>query len=189
MDKKAQKQHIRQELLEKRKQMAEDAYLKHSEHIISQVKKLHEFKSAGMIHCYVSINERHEVNTHSLIKEMLSSLKKVVVPVTQMEESSLKHLQLNRFEHLQPNRWQVPEPPDGEEIPAGQLDLILVPMVGGDLHKNRIGYGGGFYDRFLKNVNCPTVGLLFDQCLIDRLPVEPFDVPLNKIITQKQIIS
>jgi 5-formyltetrahydrofolate cyclo-ligase len=189
MNKKGQKQHIRQELLEKRRQMVETDYLKHSACIISRLQKMDSFKQAGIIHCYVSINERREVNTHPLIKEMLSGPKTVVVPVMQMKEGWLKHVQLDHFEDLQPNRWQVPEPQSGEEIPPGQLDLILVPMVGGDLYKNRIGYGGGYYDRFLKNADCPSVGLLFDLCLIEQVPVEPFDMPLTKIITQKQIIS
>jgi 5-formyltetrahydrofolate cyclo-ligase len=189
MSKKDRKEKVRQKLLAMRRQMTEKDYLDHSECIISQVKTLDHFKKAEVIHCYVSINKRHEVNTHSLIKELLESTKKVVVPVMQMKEGGLKHLQLNRFSDLKPNRWNVPEPAAGKEIPVEQLDLILVPMVGGDDHKNRIGYGGGFYDRFLKSADCPSIGLLFDECLINRVPIEPFDVPLAKIITQKQIIS
>jgi 5-formyltetrahydrofolate cyclo-ligase len=189
MNKKSQKQRIRQELLEKRQQMTGTDYLEHSACIISRLKKLDSFKKAGIIHCYVSINERREVNTHPLIKEMLLGTKKVVVPVMQMKEHKLKHIQLDHFEDLQPNRWQILEPHGGEEVPPEQLELILVPMVGGDFHKNRIGYGGGYYDQFLKNADCPSVGLLFDYCLLDQVPVEPFDMPLTKIITQKQIIS
>jgi 5-formyltetrahydrofolate cyclo-ligase len=70
-----------------------------------------------------------------------------------------------------------------------KLGLVIVPMVGGDNQKNRIGYGKGFYDRFLKQVDCPTVGLLFNECLVQKIPVEPFDVSLGKIITEDQIIE
>jgi 5-formyltetrahydrofolate cyclo-ligase len=188
MSKKGKKEQVRQKLLAMRKQITENDYQDHSERIVSQVKKLDYFKKAEVIHCYVSINERREVNTHSLIKELLSGPKKVVVPVMQMKEGGLRHIQLNRFSDLKPNRWNVSEPATGKEIAVGQLDLILVPMVGGDNLKNRIGYGGGFYDRFLKKADCPSVGLLFEECLMNRVPVEPFDVPLTKIITQKQII-
>jgi 5-formyltetrahydrofolate cyclo-ligase len=189
MSQKDKKEQVRQKLLEIRRRMTETDYQDYSGRIISRVKKLECFKISEVIHCYVSINERREVNTHPLIKELLSGSKKVVVPVMQMKEGGLNHIQLNRFSDLEPNRWNVPEPSAGKETPVEKLDLILVPMVGGDDQKNRIGYGGGFYDRFLKNVPCPSIGLLFDECLIDRIPAEPFDVPLTKIVTQKQIIS
>jgi 5-formyltetrahydrofolate cyclo-ligase len=188
MNKKEQKQSIRQQLLARRRNMSEEAFHIKSEAITKRLKKLAEFKRAGVIHCYVSMNERREVDTHPLIKDMLSSSRKVVVPVMQMKTGALKHIRLGSFDELQPNKWHVLEPVVGEEISIEQLELIIVPMAGGDHQKNRIGYGAGFYDRFLQNARCVSIGLLFECCLIEKLPVEPFDMPLSKLITEKQMI-
>jgi len=64
-----------------------------------------------------------------------------------------------------------------------------VPMVAGDLKKNRIGYGKGFYDRFLRDLGCPSAGLVFELCIADEIPVEDFDIPLSKLITEKRVID
>jgi 5-formyltetrahydrofolate cyclo-ligase len=188
MNSKKQKQHIREVLLARRQNMLEEAWQLKSTQIINRLKRLSEFKRAEMIHCYVSMNERREVNTHSLIKELLESSKKIAAPVTQLKTGALKHIQLNDFDELQPNKWHVLEPVGCKEIAIEKLELVIVPMAGGDHHRNRIGYGKGFYDRFLQNVRCPSVGLLFEQCLVEKLPVEPFDIQLTKIITEERII-
>lgn len=123
-----------------------------------------------------------------MLKEMLVEGKKVVVPVTQTDSRTMRHIALSKFEDLQPNTWGVLEPSGGEEVLVGSLDLIIIPMVGGDRHKNRIGYGKGFYDRFLAEVDCPKIGLLFEDCLIDEVPTESFDVPLNALITETKVV-
>jgi 5-formyltetrahydrofolate cyclo-ligase len=120
---------------------------------------------------------------------MLAVGKKVIAPVTQIEAGTLQHVWLEVFEDLQANEWVVLEPLEGEEADPEELELIIVPMVGGDYQRNRIGYGKGFYDRFLRQVHCPAVGLLFERCLMDEVPVESFDVPLSMLITEKQIIQ
>lgn len=188
MNKSKQKQQIREKLLAHRKKIPEDGHQKQSKQIRERLKKLSEFHEAQTVHCYVSINDRREVNTHSLIKEMLQMNKTVVVPFTQIEKGRLRHIKLERFEDLKPNRWGVLEPSEGKEVEPEQFGLVIVPMVGGDSQKNRIGYGKGFYDRFLSKTDCPKIGLLFEGCLVNKLPVEPFDVPLDKLITEKQVI-
>ncbi|HYW33957.1 MAG TPA: 5-formyltetrahydrofolate cyclo-ligase [Balneolaceae bacterium] len=188
MDKGEQKQRIRKKMLEQRSGIPEHVFLKDSARILGRLKEISEFRQAEVIHCYVSINRRREVNTHPFIKEMLAAGKKVVVPVTKMESKTLRHVRLHQFDELRPNSWGGLEPAGGNEVSISQLQLIIVPMVAGDLSKNRIGYGEGFYDRFLRQVNCPTAGLLFEQCLIPEIPVESFDVPLSMLITENKII-
>lgn len=189
MNKSKQKQQIREKLLARRKSLPEKHYLQKSKQIYERLKNLDEFKQANFVHCYVSINKRREVNTHPLLKEMLQAGKNVAVPFTQIEKGTLRHIQLKHFEDLESNRWGVLEPGEGDEIHPGKLDLVIVPMVGGDLNKNRIGYGKGFYDRFLAKTNCPKIGLLFEECLVERLPAERFDVRLNKVVTESKIVK
>lgn len=183
------KQEIRQQLLRRRSDLGGEEYQNKSAQIIQNLEKQQEFKNASTIHCYVSMNERNEVNTHSLIKDLIDSDKRLAVSITNFEEGTLSHRYLKNFEDLQRNKWGVLEPGDGEEAEVGDLDLVIVPMVGGDEDKNRIGYGKGFYDRFLQKADCATIGLLFDCCLVESIPVESFDVALQKCITETKIIS
>jgi|AntRauTorcE11897_2_1112592.scaffolds.fasta_scaffold06080_2 5-formyltetrahydrofolate cyclo-ligase len=189
MTRKEKKHELRKKLLERRSSIPEGEYLQKSSQICERLSELEVFKQTQTIHCYVSMNDRREVNTHPLLKQMLASDKKVVLPITQTETGILRHVYLEKFEALNKNKWGVLEPVNGEEAVIEKLSLVIVPMVGGDNQKNRIGYGKGFYDRFLKQVDCPTVGLLFNECLVQKIPVEPFDVSLGKIITEDQIIE
>lgn len=189
MEVKIQKEKIRKDLLDRRSRIPEKEYLEKSERIISRLRKLPEITNARSIHCYISMNKRREANTHPLLKELINTGHNVVVPLTHIDSGVLTHVRLNDFEDLQPGAWGVPEPQKGERVSAEALDLVIVPMVGGDTNRNRIGYGKGFYDRFLQNVSCPAVGLLFETCLVDEIPVEPFDVKLDKFVTEERVVS
>lgn len=187
MDKKKYKQKIREQLLKQRSSIPEGMYIKKSARICERLMGLQDFKEAHTIHCYVSMNNRREVNTHPLIKAIIQSSKQMVVPVSDLSSGTMEHVRLDRFEALKANKWGVLEPAHGEDVAVQELDLVIVPMVGGDLQKNRIGYGKGFYDRFLEKVNCTTIGLLLEECLVEEIPVEKFDVPLDIIITEKRL--
>lgn len=184
-----QKQEIREKLLEVRSGLSTAEYRQKSAQIITRLKGEEEFKSAEVIHCYVSMNERREVNTHGLLEDLVNSEKRLVVSITNFDDGTLSHRYLESMDDLKKNKWGVLEPVKGEVASPDELDLVIVPMVGGDRKKNRIGYGKGFYDRFLQYVSCPVIGLLFDRCLVDSVPVESFDVSLDKCITESKIIS
>lgn len=183
------KEALRNELLERRKSISGEHYKDASQRIRSGLMRQPEYREANSIHCYVSLNDRGEIDTHPLIREMLQSEKRVVVPVTDFDNDSLRHVVLRDYNDLSPNKWGVPEPGGGKEIDPVELDLVVVPMVGGDQQCNRLGYGKGFYDRFLAQTDCPTIGLCFDECIVGEIPVEPFDVRLDKIITQERVIG
>jgi 5-formyltetrahydrofolate cyclo-ligase len=187
MDIKEWKETIRERLLEIRSSIPEQEFLQKSAEICDRLQGLSEYRNAEIIHCYVSINERREVNTHPLLSGMLAAGKKVIVPITQISNGTLRHVELKSINDLKANEWGMLEPADGEEVAVETLDLVIVPMAGGDRQKNRIGYGKGFYDRFLAQVECPSVGLLFEEGLIEDIPTEPFDVPLDILVTEDRI--
>lgn len=189
-DIKAKKKKLRQELLNRRNALSEEMYHAYSARIRARIKGLDAYRQSHRIHCYVSMNSRNEVDTRPLIEEMLQSGKEVVVPVTQFEDGTLRHVLLTSTADLEPNKWGVPEPVRGEEVNPETVELVLVPMAGGDPDRNRIGYGKGFYDRFLQKVSALKVGLLFECCLVSEgLPVEDFDVPLDTLVTEKRVLS
>lgn len=183
------KEEIRARLRSRRAGIQESDFYSLSAKIISTLRQQPEYQSAHTAHCYVSMNDRREVNTHPLIRSMLiEEGKDVVVPATHFKKKTLSHFTLSSFDDLAPNKWGVLEPEDGEMRAPSEFELVIVPMVGGDEQGQRVGYGGGYYDRFLKKVQCSAIGLCFEQNIVSSLPAENYDVPLDKIITEKRII-
>ena len=85
------------------------------------------------------------------------------------------------------NKYGIDEPIDKQEINKEFLDLMIVPLVGYDANCYRLGYGGGYYDRYLKDFNAPTIGLAYSFQYIEHYQSEDFDIPLDDIITDKKI--
>lgn len=182
-----QKSELRSRLLRLRNSIDIEDWQARSETIINELKKIPEFINSNVIHCFVSMNDRKEINTHSLLNDLISSEKKVIVPVTDFETGVLNHSELRSFEDLKKNKWGVLEP-DKIHPQTQETDLILVPLLAADKDFNRLGYGKGFYDRFLKKESAVKIGLLFDDFLLDQIPVENFDEKLDILITEKKIL-
>lgn len=189
MDIQEQKQKLRENFLDTRTALSETDYLQKSEEIVSRLVEQPEFVAASTVHCYVSMEKRREVNTRALIKKILDQKKRLAVPVTDFETMRLESCLLKRFKDLEKNKWGVLEPKEGSRLSPQEFDLVVVPMVGGDEERNRIGYGKGFYDRFLSEVTCTTIGLSFETCIAESVPAEDFDVPLHKVITEERVIG
>jgi len=144
---------------------------------------------AGTIMVYVS--KPPEVETAGLIDALLSSGKRVVVPIIEKEGRTLRLSYLADRSVLVESTFHVPEP-IGSEVPASpdDLDLILVPVVGFDRGGSRIGYGAGYYDRFLSRItDVPMVGVAFSCQEIPFIPCETFDRRMDLVVTEDEIIS
>jgi 5-formyltetrahydrofolate cyclo-ligase len=188
-DLKSQKKAVRKHFLQVRSNISDQAIHRANQQIFESVIELEQFKSAKTIHIYASMEERNEVDTFQLIKQSLEVGKKVLLPVMQ-KDAKLIHCEIDSINSLKKNSWGVPEPVDQSPAENSNPDVIFVPMVAGDLEKNRIGYGKGYYDRFLKSVSGTKIGLLFEKQLsTKKLPTEPFDVALDLLITENQMIA
>jgi 5-formyltetrahydrofolate cyclo-ligase len=108
----------------------------------------------------------------------------VVAPVTDFEKNQLSHVKVESVSTLVPNKWGVPEPKNGQKIDVATLDLVLVPLLAIDNKGNRLGYGKGFYDRFLKKTTAQRIGLVFSNFVLDEVPSEPFDEQLDGYFTE-----
>ena len=108
-----------------------------------------------------------------------------------MDGKDLQHYLLTDTTKLKLNRWKIPEPVSGIKIDPQQLDLVFVPLLGCDTFGNRVGYGKGFYDKFLANCKKDVikVGLSFFPPDKDILEVEDFDIALDYCITPKAIYT
>lgn len=183
------KNKLREYFLEVRKNLSDSLVEKNSKKIHQQILNSREFIQTNIIHTYISIQKNKEVNTIPLIKACFERGKKVVVPKI-VGDGIMDHFELSSLDNLNVNKWGVPEPNDGRKFPVEDLDLVIVPMVAGDHFKNRLGYGKGFYDRFLKRCPATKIGLLFDcQLSESKLPVESYDIPLDILITETERIE
>ena len=143
-------------------------------------------------HLFLSIKELNEVDTTPILQLLYQKNKQVVVPKMNSEKRTLTSIPFTKDTLLQANSWGVPEPKDGIAISAHKIEVVFVPLLAYDLYGNRIGYGGGYYDRFLAECLPETlkIGLSF------FLPEEnfssislPTDVHLTHIATPEKIIT
>ena len=182
------KKKLRSEYLKKRTQVSKRHKNKWDLSIFNRLITLKSYIDAKTVHVYISNSEKNEVDTFQLIHHAHLNEKKVVVPKV-VGDGLLKHFEIKSTEDLKSNRWGIPEPRDGEEVKVRDLDLIIVPMVSGDRNRNRLGYGKGFYDRFLAESNAFKIGLLYElQLHPEDLPSETFDIPLDLLLTESEQI-
>lgn len=138
----------------------------------------------------VFTSKEKEVNTKPLILALFSRGIPVVVPIIQKEDVTLRLSYLKDFSALVPSTFGVPEP-IGSEIPADpkDVDTIILPMLGFDRTGNRIGYGAGYYDRFLaKNPGIKKIAVAFACQEVEKIPTEDNDIRMDMIITEDGII-
>jgi 5-formyltetrahydrofolate cyclo-ligase len=182
------KQALRREVLEKRASFSEETWKKKSKVIIEALKDTDFFKEAKVVHTYLSMNQRREITTDDLVESMLKGNKRVVVPVTNFSDGTLSHSEITSTSELQTNKWGVKEPKTTRDVDPEIFDLIIIPMAAADRDGNRLGYGKGFYDRFLAQSPAKKVGLVFHDFIFDKIPTEGFDEKLDLIISEEEMI-
>ncbi|MAL16318.1 MAG: 5-formyltetrahydrofolate cyclo-ligase [Balneola sp.] len=188
MSSKANKQKLRDKVLEERSHISEAVWQQSSHKIIETLQSTDFYKEAKVVHTYLSLNSRREVATDPLIESLFNSDKRVVVPITHFQSGTLTHTEIDSTSELEANKWGVREPRDSDNFDIAELDLIIIPLAAADRKCNRLGYGKGFYDRFLKKTKAKKVGLVFSDFLFDEIPTEEFDEKLDVIITEEEVI-
>ena len=142
------------------------------------------------VHGYLAKRDTHEIETRDLLAFLVSSGMDVVVP--RILDVVTGTMQLVNWHPDMPhhlNRFGIEEPVGGEVVSRLDVDLWIVPLLGVDKAGNRLGYGAGFYDRMLKDTAGVKVGLLPEACVVETLPVEPYDVPVDVIITENGVFN
>jgi 5-formyltetrahydrofolate cyclo-ligase len=183
------KETIRKELIEKRKQLSKKKVLEKSKQIKNTLFNLQEFKKSNFIFFYVSYD--NEVNTHDMIKKCLSLGKNVVVPICNKDNRSLFLSKIEKWTDLKPGSFNILEPTKDKkkEISIYNIDLTIIPGVGFDEQGFRLGHGFGYYDNLLKNsTNAINIGFAFEIQIVEKIPIELHDLPVDLIITEKRII-
>lgn len=182
------KQTIRKEILKQRRQFPHQEWQKASQKIWEYLLDWPTFQEAETIHLF--INQPHEVETRSIVRYCWQSQKTVVIPYRLPHSSILGHSILSHFDQLVQTQFDLQEPlPEARQaIPLEMIDLVLVPGVAFDQTGGRLGYGKGYYDRFLSQVEAFFLGLTFSFQVLPSFPQSPFDISMDAILTEDGFI-
>ncbi len=155
--------------------------------IATKLFSLPEFIDSKVILVYVSVD--NEVETKLIIEKSIALGKAVAVPFCQNNKMDF-HI-INSFADLVCTQFGIPtvDPNTSEKIFDFRNTLCIVPALSFDKFGNRIGYGGGYYDKFLTDNNVNAVGICRDKQLSDTLPAEEYDVKIKTIVTENKIIK
>ncbi|CAG9612775.1 putative protein YqgN [Bacillus rhizoplanae] len=186
---KEEKKRLRKEILQRMNALSEEQYTTLSEKIADSLYKQREWIAAQTIG--ITLSMEREVNTYAIIEKAWEEGKAIVVPKCNRETRTMTFRQITNFEQLETVYMNLrePDPSITEEVSAEEIDLLLVPGVAFTRKGERVGYGGGYYDRYLVNYKGKTLSLVFDFQIVSHIPVEPFDKAVEKIITEKEAIS
>ena len=187
MDKKL----IRREILVKRAKLGKDNHNMLSSEVIKNLKDSIYYKNAKTIMTFISFGS--EIDTHEFIKSGIKEGKNIVVPVTFHENRIMKPSKVLDFNELAPGYYNILTPKEEfiRYIDPSEIDLIIVPGAVFDRDGYRVGYGGGYYDRFLSKIDktVPKIAIAFELQIIEKVPREDFDIPVDFIATEKEIIQ
>ncbi len=141
-------------------------------------------------HLFLPITQKKEIDTSYILSILQGKDKNVVLP-KMADDQNLKHFLLTDSTVIKPNKWGVPEPLDGLEVPIHKIDVVFIPLLAFDTKGNRVGYGKGFYDIFLKecNPNVVKIGLSLFEAEESIDDIAPDDVPLDYCITPNKVYS
>lgn len=185
------KAEARQFIRQQRKQLSEKTYQqanqKLHEHLSAYLQKL----SPKTVHCFLPIIRNREVDTWPIIRQLQQQHIRIVVPKSDMKTNHMEHFLLAPDTPCRKNAWGIPEPVGDAlvRIAARELDTVLLPLMAFDKNGERVGYGKGYYDRFLAACRPEAVKLglsLFDP--VEKIEdISPLDIPLDAAVTPDRV--
>lgn len=185
------KESLRKSLLKKRDSIPPEVRKAKSALIHEQLREIDDIQQANVIFLFASF--RSEFDTTGLIRESLENGKRVVLPKVDPEQRDLLLYEIRQPEDLVPGFMGIPEP--AGDVPELQrfiqnVDVIVIPGVGYDETGNRIGYGAGYYDHLLSQLNrhLPIIAPAFEEQIVASIPAEAHDIKVHLIVTDRRII-
>ena len=175
------KSEFRRFFLNLRREMEEDCINENSEKIIENLLASDFYKNSQSIFVYVSKNK--EVETKDFIKKAIADGKKIYVP--KIKDHKMFAAKLDDLSELQAGAFDIPTSKSLEFIK--DPDLSICPGLSFDDDKNRLGYGSGFYDRFLGENKTTKIGLMISDFRSIKIPADPWDIKMDFIITEDKI--
>lgn len=175
------KSEFRRFFLNLRREMDEYTIREKSNQIINNLLKSNLYKNASSIFVYVSKNK--EVDTRDFIEKALADGKKIYVPKIKSRE--IIAVKLNDISELEVGRFDIPTSMSEDSIT--NPDLTICPGLSFDDDKNRLGFGGGYYDRFLAKNQGTKIGLMISEFASSKIPTDSWDIKMDYVITEDEI--
>lgn len=154
-----------------------------SRNIAHRLLAMPEYQEAQTVFCFAGT--AHEIDTRPILEDTLSSGKILCVPLC-TAPGVMEPRQITSLEQLTPGTFAIPEPPEAApRIPVDAIDFAVLPCVTCNCLGQRLGHGGGYYDRFLSQYRGGTVLLCRERLLRQEIPVEPHDYPVPWVLTER----
>lgn len=173
------KKELRRTIRERKRAMTEEEIVSRSEKLGLLFAQSDAYKAARTIYGYLPYNQ--EVRTVPMLEQALKDGKKVAVPKVYGDE--MKFLYLDDLTKVSKGYAGIPEPIDDKPVADDETALVLMPGLAFDPQGHRIGYGGGFYDKFLAaEPNHPTLALCYEFQMLPKLDTEEHDIPVDTVL-------
>lgn len=142
-------------------------------------------------HIFLPIEEHNEVNTEFILHLLSGKDKEIVISKSDFETRNMTHFLLTDNTKIKKNEYNIPEPVDGIEVPAKKIEVVFIPLLAYDKQGNRVGYGKGFYDKFLSECQPETIkiGLSFFEPEEQITDVFETDVKLDYCVTPNAVFK
>lgn len=150
-----------------------------------------DLASTKVIHTFLPIPSKKEPNTSLIIDKLKKDFAQIRISIPRVENDHLINFYFDGDNQLKKNQWGILEPTSGEPTLINKIDLVIVPLLAFDKKGNRVGYGKGFYDRFLSKCrpDCKKVGLSFFEPVDEITDVDSHDIKLTHCVTPENFYS
>ena len=186
------KDSLRKELLKRRDSIPPEVRKSKDRSILERLLSLEEIKTARLILLFASF--RSEVDTRDFAMRLFKEGKRVAYPKVDREKQVLLLYEVKGMEELTEGYMGIPEPSvltDERTADINDVDVVIIPGAGFDQEGNRIGYGGGYYDRLLSSLTreVPAIAPAYEEQIVGSVPSESHDIRINIIVTDRRMIS
>lgn len=184
------KAELRKTYKAKREALSEDNLDDFSLSISNQLLKL-PIWDYSFYHIFLAIEEQKEINTDYVLNILSGKDKNILISKSDFETGDMVHFLLTDNTTIKKNAYNIPEPIDGIEISNDKIDVVFIPLLAFDKQGNRVGYGKGFYDRFLAKCKPETIkiGLSFFKSEDEITNVFESDISLDYCVTPEKIYA
>lgn len=187
MDSKAQKTHLRKTHLAARKALPPEEKQRLDRAVFTRFTALSQYKAAKTLLCYVS--SAIEVDTRAILQHALQAGKTVAVPRCIPGTTEMEFHMITSLSVLSPGAYGILEPPQDTPLCTALSDaLCVVPALCFDKHGYRVGYGKGYYDRFLARFSGETLGLIYEEDFVAAVPRDAFDRRVSCLVTPQRTL-
>lgn len=184
------KKELRQKYKELRQQLSENESEERSLQIANQLIRL-DIWQHSFYHLFLPIESQKEVNTEYILQVLAGKDKNIVLSKSDFSTREMTHFLLTDNTTIKKNAYDIPEPIDGLEVPVSKIDVVFVPLLAFDEKGNRVGYGKGFYDKFLAECKPEIlkIGLSFFESENIISDVLNTDIQLDLCVTPTKIYN